>query len=224
MPEGGFYERSRISPMGITIVLLIHGAAITALAMSKMDMPVMKVFKPLPVDHIVIPPDPAPIPEPPKEDVRPKQQIDMPTPIVPPVQRPSTPDVVIKPGPMVPIFDTRPPGGDIAPPADLPKPIPQPPKADLVRSEATMLRSSELQPPYPASEMRAEVEGSVSIRVTIGPNGRVIRAEKISATSNAFYQATERHALRAWRFKPATVDGKPVESTKAITVRFQLND
>lgn len=224
MPDGGFYERRRISPTGITIVLLIHGAAITALAMSKMDMPGMKVFEPLKIKNVPIPPDPAPIPDPPKQDIKPKQQIDMPTPIVPPVQRPNAPDVVIIPGPVVPIFDTRPPGGDIAPPADPPKPVPQPPKADPVRSEATMLRSSELQPPYPASEMRAEVEGSVSIRVTIGPNGRVVRAEKVSATSNAFYQATERHALRAWRFKPATVDGKPVESTKVITVRFQLND
>jgi protein TonB len=82
---------------------------------------------------------------------------------------------------------------------------------------------SQLQPPYPASEERMEREGKVSIRVTIGPDGRVKAAEKVSATSDAFFHETERHALRAWRFKPATVDGKPVESRQVLTVLFRLD-
>ena len=46
--------------------------------------------------------------------------------------------------------------------------------------------------------------------------------EKIRATSDAFFRATERQALRHWRFKPATVDGRPVESRTTMTVHFQL--
>ena len=83
--------------------------------------------------------------------------------------------------------------------------------------------SSELQPPYPAAEERAEVEGSVVIRILIGTDGRVKAVEKVRATSDAFFRATERQALRHWRFKPATVDGRPVESRQTMTVRFQLN-
>lgn len=222
MPEGGFYQRRRISPTGVAVVLMLHGAALTALAMSKMDMPVMKVFDPLKIENITIPPDPKPIPDS-QPKSQPRQRLDSVVPIVRDIPTPRTPDLIVPDVPDVPIFTPRLSGQDIAPPADPPKPT-LPPKVDPVRAEAQMLRSSELQPPYPASEMRAEAEGSVAIRVTIGANGRVIRAEKVSATSSAFYEATERHALRAWRFKPATVDGSPVESTKVITVRFRLDD
>ena len=34
----------------------------------------------------------------------------------------------------------------------------------------------------------------------------------------------QRHALRKWRFRPATRDGVAVASTKVLTVRFTLND
>ncbi len=43
------------------------------------------------------------------------------------------------------------------------------------------------------------------------------------ATSDAFFQATLRHALRNWRFKPATVDGRAIESSKVMTVRFEID-
>jgi protein TonB len=80
-----------------------------------------------------------------------------------------------------------------------------------VRTEAR-LASGELQPPYPASEQRLEREGRVVIRVTIGPDGRVRAAQKVSATSDAFYTATERHARARWRFEPAKVDGRPIDA------------
>jgi protein TonB len=71
-------------------------------------------------------------------------------------------------------------------------------------------------------EERAEREGTVVVRLLIGADGRVRAVERISAASEAFWRATERHALRAWRFVPATVDGKPVESMHTMTVTFQL--
>ena len=86
-----------------------------------------------------------------------------------------------------------------------------------------MDRRSEPQPPYPASEQRLGREGRVTIRVLIGIDGRVAAAERVRATSDAFYRATEQHALRHWRFRPATVDGRPVESRKSITVEFRLD-
>jgi protein TonB len=89
--------------------------------------------------------------------------------------------------------------------------------------EARLDPRSELLPDYPPEEQRAEREGNVTIRVFIGPDGRVKRAEKVAAASEAFWRATERHAIRNWRFKPATLDGSPVESVKVMTVRFVLD-
>lgn len=216
MAEGGFYERRKVSPTGLTLVIILHAAALTALAMSKMDMPEIKIFTPLPIENIKEPPEPEPIPEPKEQPkAQPKTQIDY---VEPVVERPiSHSDTIILKEPAdLPIFNPG-PSGDAVKPADPPKPAP-------VRVAAQMSRSSELQPPYPISEQRSGNEGRVAIRVKIGINGRVIAAEKLSATSDAFYRATERHALRAWRFKPATVDGRPVESSKVINVTFRLDE
>ena len=39
----------------------------------------------------------------------------------------------------------------------------------------------------------------------------------------AFAKATEKQALKAWRFKPATRDGIAVEDWQTLTVRFDIN-
>ena len=71
---------------------------------------------------------------------------------------------------------------------------------------------------------QAQAQGDVRVRVTIGTNGRVIAVQMLSATSDAFWRVTERQALTRWRFRPATVDGRPVESTKLMNLHFQIQD
>lgn len=216
MPDGGFFERKRVSPTSLMVVVLLHGAVLTALAMSKMDVPVMKIFEPIEVENVPIQPDPPPIPEPMDDKAAPKSQsqIDYVKPFVPLLS--DGPSVTYIPDLPTPSFDPSPPGD--APIAPEPAPTPAP-----VRIEAEMLARSELLPPYPPSEQRAGAEGRVVIRVRIGADGRVKSAENVSAASDAFYRATERHALRAWRFKPATLGGDPIESSKTLTVVFRLD-
>ena len=48
--------------------------------------------------------------------------------------------------------------------------------------------------------------------------------ERLSATDEAFWIATQRHALRKWRFRPATRDGVPTASSKLLTIHFRLTD
>jgi protein TonB len=83
--------------------------------------------------------------------------------------------------------------------------------------------ASRFQPPYPASAQRAEQEGVVSVCVLVGADGRVRRAE-VAASSGveALDRAATEHAVKAWRFRPATRDGVPVESWRTIPVRFAL--
>jgi len=69
-----------------------------------------------------------------------------------------------------------------------------------------------------------EKEGHVTVRVSIGVDGRVTAVERVSASDDAFWAVTQRQALRKWRFRPATRDGAPVASTKVLTVRFRLAD
>ncbi|WP_176592523.1 energy transducer TonB [Sphingobium sp. EM0848] len=80
------------------------------------------------------------------------------------------------------------------------------------------------QPDYPGAMIRQGTEGTVTVRVTIGADGRVLDIERLSATDDAFWLATQRHALHKWRFRPATRDGVAVSSSKVLTVRFRLAD
>lgn len=222
MPEGGFFERRSISPTGLTIVISLHAAAIAALALSKMDMPGMKVFTPIEVANIKPDPIPDEIPPEPVKDQKPMPrdtQIDYVPPIVP--SKPAGPVILHDPTMNPVVYDPGPPAKNIEPYVEPTRPV-EPAPLPPPRVEAKM-RAGELQPPYPPSEERSGSEGSVSVRVTIGADGKVKAVQKVSATSDAFYRATEKHALRAWRFSPATVGGKPVESSKVLTVHFRLD-
>jgi periplasmic protein TonB len=79
-----------------------------------------------------------------------------------------------------------------------------------------------LQPEYPPGLIRQEVEGSVTLRVLVGTDGRVKAVEPLRFDDEDFLKVTRVQALRKWRFLPATRDGTPVESWREMTVRFQI--
>jgi periplasmic protein TonB len=79
-----------------------------------------------------------------------------------------------------------------------------------------------LQPDYPPELIRQEVEGAVTIRVLIGTDGRVKAVEPIRFAHSELLQVTQQHALRKWRFLPATRDGVAVESWREMSVRFEI--
>jgi len=98
------------------------------------------------------------------------------------------------------------------------------PTREPTRVAAVLDPTSELEPPYPPIEQRAERDGRVRLRLTIGADGRVRQVARLFATSEAFWRAAERHALARWRFRPATLDGEPVESSKVMTLHFRIEE
>ena len=207
---GNFLERKSTSPTKLGLVIALHGAALAALVL--MPQTVIDRWRPprTIVELLPIPPDPAPEPPPPRPNDRARPS---PQPVPIPVPLPL-------PGPTFDPLPPQPGAGPVAEPAP-PEPIPDP-----VRIEAQFdpRFASSVQPTYPPIEHRAQREGMVRLRVTIGPDGRVRHVERLSATSDAFWQATERHALSRWRFRPATLDGRPVESRITLSVYFRLTD
>jgi protein TonB len=79
------------------------------------------------------------------------------------------------------------------------------------------------RPAYPPALQRQGLEGSVTVRIGIDENGRVISVEMVQATNKVFFQETRTQALRHWRFRPATRDGIAVPSEQTLTVHFQLD-
>ena len=217
MTEGGFFEPRRSSPTSLALVITLHAAALGAVALIKAPVIIREVFPDTKIYDVPLPDDPPPVVEPQRETEAPVT-VTRPQPLV---ERP-----VIDPPPV----DLRPTDPLILPPLrDGPavRPPPQP-TVERVREPVRIAAlvdpryADALQPPYPPSELRAGRGGTVEVQVRIGTNGRVIGVERISATSDAFWEATRRHALSRWRFRPATVDGRPVESTKRMTLVFRL--
>lgn len=81
----------------------------------------------------------------------------------------------------------------------------------------------DFQPSYPASLLAREVEGSATIRVLVGTDGRVHEAIVVSATHPAFGKAAVQQALKSWRFTPAKRGDEAVEDWVTIPVTFQIN-
>jgi protein TonB len=224
MPQGGFLEQKPKSPGGLALVIALHAAVLTALMLAKNEY--VRITEP-PIVVTPIPTRPSRRRSPsPSPTAGAQAEIRNPLCAARSAGAAARRRRARRANGRRRSLRFRPIGTDepkAADPVPLPLPTPQP-VPDPVRVEARLDPRSELQPPYPASEQRAENEGSVTVRITIGPDGRVKQVEKVKATSDAFFKATEQQALRHWRYKPATLDGRPVESRTSVTVRFRLDD
>lgn len=78
------------------------------------------------------------------------------------------------------------------------------------------------QPTYPEDLKKQGTMGEARILAQIDAQGAVIEASVKSATHEAFGTAALA-AVKAWRFKPATEDGRPVASTVTIPLHFKLS-
>jgi protein TonB len=218
MPETGFFAQKRGSPTSLGLVILLHAALISAVIMIKSPAFQRLTHPPMVVDLIEDRTDPPPEPQ--------RRQPDQPQPQqevfdhVPPVvdTHPVGPTVDSHQENVVIASTTADSGAGVIPQ------LPPEPPAIPVRRAAQIDPRSQLQPPYPPSEYRRQRDGRVQVQVTIGPDGRVTDVARISATSDAFWQVTREQALRHWRFRPATVDGRPVQETRTMSLVFRIVD
>lgn len=215
--RGGYLDQKTRSPLGLGAAVAINGAVVGALLLAAPTVQpgILKVIKLIPI--ATEPPPPEPLPPPPPE---PKQRAQTPSPEPMASKTPIAPlDTTFTLPPPQPV-PPQPGTGDIGPIS-----VVDPPHTPVfVGPQIDTRYSGALQPPYPPGKIRAEEEGVVVVRVRIGTDGRVKEVQKVEAADEAFYRATVEQAMKRWRFKPATSDGKPVEGWRTMTVRFELND
>jgi len=83
---------------------------------------------------------------------------------------------------------------------------------------AENLLDQRIEPDYPESARRAHIQGSVVLETLIGANGRVQQVSPESGNPQLADAAV--NAVRQWRYKPFTVDGKKVPIRTQVTVTF----
>jgi protein TonB len=212
--QDGFLAKPKTSPTTIGIVIAAHVAVLGAVILAPPDFvrpPI--VFNPLKLDNVKDPVPPPP--EPPQPIQRSSPRPTMPDPLVTTTTQPETTVTLFPP------VDLRP-----QPTFDQPVSV-DPPKIAtpvIVAPQYDQRYADQLQPSYPTAMARAEIEGSVTVRVLVGTDGRVKQVEVLAATDPSFAESTTAQALKRWRFKPSTKDGAPTEGWVTMRLRFVLTN
>jgi protein TonB len=87
-------------------------------------------------------------------------------------------------------------------------------------AEAELMRS--IVPEYPEEARRIKLEGSVVLMATIATDGSVQRIERLSG--NPMLAGAASRSVRHWHYRPASVNGKPVEARAKIVLNFSLHN
>jgi protein TonB len=222
MTEGSFYQPKSKSPTALTVVVLMHGAAIAALAMHKMEV-MPTIFEPTTIIDIKDPPPPPDIPPEPMKKVEPTHRsvVTIPPRIIdPPIQRPV---YDMTPVPPMPIPYTPPAPVDIEPTPPPPPPPPAPKKLEPARAKAN-LASYVSDADYPASAQRNEEQGTTRFRLAVGPDGRVADCTVTGSSGSSALDSTTCRLMRSRaRFTPARDSaGNKTSDTVSSAIKWVL--
>lgn len=213
-------ENRRGNPASMGAAILVNGSIILAVALSPLVVQPDKPGKRIIGEPITLQPPLEPEVDKPKETPE-IEPIFSPKPIIdtrqPPKQGPTLTETETDAGT---IFDGA--GGDDDA-AEIVRESSKPPTPIFKAALRDPRFARDFQPDYPVGKLRLEIEGSATVRVLVGTDGRVRHVQIVKATDPDFARATEKQALKAWRFKPATRDGIPVEDWQTLTVRFDIN-
>lgn len=75
-----------------------------------------------------------------------------------------------------------------------------------------------VDPVYPAAARALNLQGTVLLRATISPSGRITKVKSVSGNPVLATAASE--AVRRWIYEPFRLNGKPIEMETTVTVNF----
>ena len=90
---------------------------------------------------------------------------------------------------------------------------------NLPESAVRELLAQSVDPEYPAAAKASGLRGSVTVQVTIGRDGTVQDAKFLQGSLAFARSALE--AVKQWRFKPYSLNGRAVSVQSAITLTFK---
>ena len=200
--------------------LLVTGLAISAVKEAMERVTTVDIEEPPPPEEEPPPPPPEEIPVSPPPPVAPPPPIRI-APNPPPVQvQPNIP-------PPAPPARIVPPPARPAPPAPPPAAPPPPPAVDRSRAAAPDGQgrwARRIQENYPSRALRREIQGTVGVAGTVGPDGRVTSCRVTRPADPELDAAACDGMQRYARYTPALDrDGNPTNGTFSTSIVYQLN-
>lgn len=80
------------------------------------------------------------------------------------------------------------------------------------------------KPPYPRQAKARGIEGWVKVRFLVDSSGRVRNLQLVRAQPEGIFNAPVLNTLPGWRFSPGKIEGRPVNTWVATTIRFKMVD
>jgi len=77
-------------------------------------------------------------------------------------------------------------------------------------------------PVYPDQARRKNLQGAVIAEIQIDTTGKVASARAAEGSGSALLDDAALAAVKAWKYKPATLNGKPVPSVRRVRFVFRL--
>lgn len=148
-------------------------------------------------------------PEPPKKPPPPEPK---------PVERPTIPTMEM------PTFDIArgPIGNTIT--TMVPQPSNDPPQPVVPDRAPVAIAATRTTPPYPVIARRVGWEGTVLLRLTVSPQGRVTHAAVVTSSGHIeLDSAAQEWVVAHWTYRPAIKDGSAIEAQVLTRVLFSLD-
>lgn len=82
----------------------------------------------------------------------------------------------------------------------------------------------QINPIYPAREKRMGVEGYVKVQLEVDETGHVLSVKIVESEPQGAFDRSVTRALKKWKFRPKTLNGKAVPQTGVLTLNFKLGD
>jgi protein TonB len=212
------FDSGQSSRKGVVLAVIVgfHVLLVWALNSSLSRIVTERVFGPIETEII------EEMQEEPDEPPPPPPMVETPPPFVPP------PDIIIdlpaSSGSTTAITSVT----NVARPA-APPPPPQATVRIAAKPDARLFKSDRWKPEMPPSVQREAKKagdlGATVLRCVVNTEGKCERVDVLQASPIPKLDETAvKHALRVWKFSPATEDGKPVVSNYDLKITWRVLD
>jgi len=96
-----------------------------------------------------------------------------------------------------------------------------PVKMSKMDSELTPMM--QIRPIYPSRARMMGTQGHVTVRLVVNEAGEVTKITILQSTPKGVFDNAVKRAVKRWKFRPKTVDGKAVIQNGVLTINFSLD-
>ena len=94
----------------------------------------------------------------------------------------------------------------------------------MAKMDSVLTPMVQIKPLYPSRAKRMGTQGYVKVELNVDASGYVTNIKIIKSVPQGVFDRSVKKALRKWKFRPKTIDGKAVAQVGVLTLNFDLGN